>query len=79
MKHEDDGDNYYSCCFWGGHQSLEKRLKELEIRGRIENNSDDYSVKINQNTEKSSVDIRRLDVTQTTMKDHRLTQGKKWL
>ena len=31
------------------------------------------SVKIGQNTEKSQVDLRRLAVTQTQVKDHQLT------
>ena len=41
---------------------------------RINRDHPNYSiVKIGQNTEKSPGDLRRLDVTQTPMKDHQLT------
>ena len=36
MEHTGDGDINCSCGTWNGFQRPEKRLKELEIRGRME-------------------------------------------
>ena len=36
VEYEGDGDTNYSWCTWNDPQKLEKRLKEQEIRRRIE-------------------------------------------
>ena len=51
------------------HKSLIRCLEELEIGGRA-----DYSIiEIDQNTDKSPGDLKKLAVTQTPIKDHQLT------
>ena len=50
-------------------KGLEKRMEELEIRGTI-----DLSIaEIDQNTQKSPGDLKRLAVTQTPLQDNQLT------
>ena len=50
MKYESDSDTNYSWCTWNSPQELgKKRLKELEIRDRIET----IQTKIGKNTQKS--------------------------
>ena len=51
-------------------KGLERKLNELEIGRRIETIQ---TIKICQNIVKSPGDLRRLTVTQTTVKDVRLT------
>ena len=51
---------------------LVKRLEDLEIRvqvGKLQN----YRIKIDQYTEKSPGDLRKLTITKTPVKDHQLT------
>ena len=51
-------------------RGLVKKMEDLEIR----RDHADYSIiKIGQNTEKSPGDLRRLTVSQTPVKTHRLT------
>ena len=52
---------------------LEKGIEELKIRGRVEIIKNYNIVKIGQNTEKSSGDLRRLAATQSPEKDYQLT------
>ena len=49
-------------------KSLEKKLKELEICGKIETHPDYNIVKIGWNTEMSPGDPRKLAITQTPVK-----------
>ena len=52
-------------------KGLIRGLEDLEIRGRVETI---YSIiEISQNTEKSPGDLRRVAVTETSVKDHQLT------
>ena len=52
-------------------KDLEKRLGELEIKGRIDH-PDHSIVEITKNTQKSPGDLRRLAVTLTSVKNHPL-------
>ena len=52
---------------------LIKGLEDLEISGRVETIQTTALLKIGQNTEKSPGYLRRLAVTQTSVKDHQLT------
>ena len=54
-------------------KGLLKGLEELEVSGRVETNPNDSIIENSQNTEKSPGDSRRLAVTQTPVKNHRLT------
>ena len=55
-------------------KGLVKGLVDLEITRR---DLPDYSIiKVDQNTEKSPGGLRRLTVTQTSMRNHQLTQFK---
>ena len=65
-------------------KSVEKKLKELEIKRKNWNHPDHRTVKIGQSTQKSSGDTRRF-ASQTPVKVHQLTlvwknlQGVGWL
>ena len=68
------GDNYTNrdWCFWYSYQRI---IKETGGLGgwRTSGDHPNYSIiKIGQNPEKSPGDLRRLDVTQTAVKDHQL-------
>ena len=56
-------------------KGLLKELENLGVRGwRTSGDHSNYSISENgQNTEKSPGDLRRLAVTQTPVKNHRLT------
>ena len=62
MEHESEGDINCNWRAWNGLQ----RLGELESGGEIE-------IEIDQNTEKSPRELRRLNVTQILGKDHQQT------
>ena len=72
MEHEGDGDTNYNSYTRDNPQ----RLEELEIGGW---NETIQIVKLSQDTEKSSEDLRRLAVIQTTVKDHLANAGVKKL
>ena len=55
------------------HRRIIKRTERLGNRRTSGYHSDFYIVEIRQNTEKSPEDLRRLAVTQTSVKDHQLT------
>ena len=71
MEHESDGDTNCNRCSWYSHQRIGKRTRDENkwTSGDHPNNS---IVEINQNTEKSPKDLRRLVVTQTPVKGHQL-------
>ena len=72
MEHEGDGDTNFN---WYTLKNLQKLGKETgRIRNqRMSGDHSDYSViKIDQNTQKSPGDLRRLAVTQTPVKAHQL-------
>ena len=54
-------------------KELVQGLEDLKIRGRVETIQTKSIIEIGQNTEKSPGDLRRLAVTQTPVRKHRLT------
>ena len=54
-------------------KGLQKGLEDLEVGGRVETIQTITLLENGQNTEKSPGDLRRLAVTQTPVKNHRLT------
>ena len=73
MEHEGDGDTYCNLCGWNDPQSVCKGPGRVRNQ-RMSQDHPNYSiVKIDQNTEKSPGDLRRLAVTQTPVKNHQLT------
>ena len=48
-------------------------IKDLEIRGSSRDHPNNSIIKIEQNTEKSPGDLRRLAVSQTPVRTHHLT------
>ena len=69
MEYEDDGNINCIWCIRNDLQSLEKGAGR--IWNQIRRNYPNYQIiDIDQNTEKSSENLRRLLVTQTPVKDH---------
>ena len=54
-------------------KSMVNRLEDLEITGQVETIPDYSIIKRGQNSNKSSRDLRRLAVTQTSVENHQLT------
>ena len=72
IKYEAVGDTNCNWCARNNLQSIGKgtgRRRNQRTRG----DHPDYSIKIGQNTEKSSGDLRRLVIAQTPVKNHQLT------
>ena len=69
VEHESDGDTIYNWCPRYNYQRISIGT------GRVGNNrtSGDGIIKISQNTEKSPGDLRRFAITQTPVRNHRLT------
>ena len=63
MEHEDDGDTNCSWCTWSNLQRIGKGTGRLTNK-RKHGYHPDYIIKIDQNTEKSPGDLKRLVVTQ---------------
>ena len=68
MKHESDGD-IYNWCARNGLQKFGQRSGTAGNRRRSREHPNYIIVKIGQNNEKSRGDLRRLVVTQTSVKD----------
>ena len=74
MKMTDTSCNW---CAWYSHQRIDKETGRFR-NGRTSEEHLNYSIiKINQNTEKTPGDFRRLVVTQTPVEDHQLTLVRK--
>ena len=73
MEHESDGDNNCNWCSWYSHQRIGKKTRRLRNKRTNGDHSNHYIIENGQNTEKSPGDLKRLDVTQTPVKNHRLT------
>ena len=72
MEYEVDG---YTNCNWGARsnpQSFGKGTRRLRNRGRSRDHPSDSMIEVGQNTEKSPGDLRKLNVTQTSVKDPQL-------
>ena len=54
-------------------KGLLKGLEGWEVGGRVETIQNDGIIEDDQNTEKSPGDLRKLDVTQTPVKNYQLT------
>ena len=73
LEHESDGDTN---CNWHArytHQTIGTGTGGLGHRRTSEDHINNSIVRIDQNTEKSPGDLRRLAVTQTPMEKHQLT------
>ena len=73
MKYESDV--YASCnwCSWYSHQGLIKGAGGLGNKRTNGDHPNYCIIEINQNTEKSPGDLKRLAVTQSPVKDHQVT------
>ena len=73
MEHESDDDTNCNWCSRYSHQMIGTGTGGLGNK-RVMGDHPNYSIiKIDQNTEKSPGDMRRLAVTQTSVKEHQLT------
>ena len=77
VEHESDDDTNCNWCSWYSHQRIGRGTGGLGNK----RTSKDYPkygfIKIGQSTEKSPGDLRRLVVTQTPVRNHRLTLVRK--
>ena len=73
MDHE--GDNYTNrdWCFWYSHQRIIKGTGGPGSWRTSGDHPNNYIMVIGQITEKNPEDLRRLAITQTSVKDHQLT------
>ena len=69
MDHESESDTNCNWSSWYSHQ----RIGGLGIRRMSKEHPHDSIVEISQNTEKNPGDLRKLAVTQTSVRNHRLT------
>ena len=69
MQHEGDSNTSCNWRTWNGPQRLGKKTGRVGNR-KTNRGHPNYSIKIDQNTEKSPGDLRRLAVTQTPIKGH---------
>ena len=73
VGHESDSDTNCNWCSWYNHQRFGK-MTRWHGNKRMGGDNSNYSiVEIGQNTEKSPGDLKRLAVTQTPERNHRLT------
>ena len=72
---EHESDDYNSCkwCSWYSHRRINKETGGLGNNRKSEDHPNYCIIEIDQNTEKSPGDVKRLAVTQTLKKDHQLT------
>ena len=72
---EHTGDNYTNCNWWSwySNQRINKWTGGLWNKRTSRDYPNYYIIEIGQNTEKTPRDLRRLPVTQTPVKDHKLT------
>ena len=73
MEHKSDVYINCNCCFWYSNWRINKRTGGLGNKRTSGDHPNYHIIKINQNTEKSPGELRRLAVTQTLVKDHQLT------
>ena len=72
-EHESDDNTNCDWCSWQSHQRFDIGIGGLENWWTSGDHSNYSIIEIGQNTEKSPGDLRRLAVTQTSVKDHQLT------
>ena len=73
MKHEGDGETNYNCCTRNNPQRIGKGTRILGNKRTRGNHPDYIIIKIYQNTENNSLDLKRLAVTQTRVENQQLT------
>ena len=73
MEPESDGDTNCNCCSWYSPQRIGTEAGGLGNKKTSQDYPNYSIVQISQNTEKSPGDLRRLAVTQTTVRNHKLT------
>ena len=74
VRHESGGyTNFNRCSSWYNHQMICKMNRGLRNKRKSGNNPNDNIAEIGQNTEKSAGALRRVVVTQTPVKDHKVT------
>ena len=73
VEHESNGNTNFNWCSWYHHERICTRTGGLGNK-RTSGNHPNYSItEIGQITEKSPGDLRRLAITQTPVRNHRLT------
>ena len=73
MEHEGDGDTSCGWCTWNDPQRIGRETGRFGNK-RTSGDRPEYSIiKIGQESEKSPGELRRLAVTQTSVKNHQLT------
>ena len=72
MEHESDNYTNRDWWFWYSQQRIIKRAEGLQGRRTSGYHLNYNIIENSQNTEKSPGDLKRLAVTQTPVKDHRL-------
>ena len=73
VEHESDGDTSCNWCSWCSHQMIGTRTGELGNKRMSVDHTNYCIIERDQNTEKSHGDLRRLAVTQTPVRNLRLT------
>ena len=71
MEHEGDNCTNHDWCFWYSHQRIIKGTGGLG-GWRTSGDHPNGTIENDQNTEKSSGDLRRVAVTQSPVKDYQL-------
>ena len=74
VKYESNDDTNCNWCFWYSLQRIDASTGEYGNKSRNRDHPNYSIVEIGQNTEKSPRDLKRLVVTHTPVKNHRLTQ-----
>ena len=72
MENINDGDTNCNWCAWCNHQIIGTGTGGVGNERMSRNHPNHSIVEISQNTEKSPGDLRRLDITQTPVKNHQL-------
>ena len=73
MKHEGEGDSNCGWCTWNHFLRTGKKIGRLGNKRAFRDHPDYSIIKIDQNTETSPGDLRRLAVTQTPVRNQQLT------
>ena len=73
MEHEVRGNTNYKQCDWNNPQRFGNGTRRLRNQRTSRDYPDNSTIKIGQNTEMKLGDLRRLPVTQTSVKHHQLT------
>ena len=75
MEHERESYGGTNCKWftWNDLRKLGMEANIIRNRGMIWDHPNYSTAEVDQNTKKNSVDLRRLAITQTSVKDHQLT------